>query len=194
MPVIRLSGRDKALDTLRNHLTELLFKELMGEATRKGPVVFEDPVAPGEIDVIVVWEAWRGLLPDDRTAVIREAYSRYSRTLDEGVYYSDLSKQPDFSMVPKVMSAIGATWNETVDQGLLSFSISPNVGPEEVDPDEVETIMLDSGAIETASGIHLRFPNARLASMVHARLMQEMPEAHWSINQEVGTVDDWSGR
>ena len=189
MAIIRVSGSDKAIDTLREHLTGLLFKEIMGEATRRGPVIFEDPLAPGEISVIVAWEAWRGLLPSDRSTVIREAYSRHSRTLENGVHDPDISKKPDSPVVPKVMAATGATWNEALDPVLLPYSIHPNVEPGEIDPDDLETVMLDAGALETPEGVHLRFPNHTLASLVHGRLMQQMPEARWSIRQ-VATIDD----
>ena len=65
MPVIRPTGRGEPLATVRDHLADLLVKELMGERSRRGPVVFELPTERlDKVDVIVVWEAFRGLPPD----------------------------------------------------------------------------------------------------------------------------------
>ena len=190
MPVIRPG---QALATLKTHLIDLLVKELMGRTTRDGPVIFEDPVGPGEINVIVVWEAWGRLSQDDRVAAIREAYSRYSRTLEKGTRHGVSSEEPDPPMVPKVLMTIGATWNEAVELNLLPFFIYSSFDPKDVDSLGVQAIMIDSGAIESPTGLQLRFPNDTLAREIQARLAEEMPEVRWYVGRDVQQADDWSG-
>jgi hypothetical protein len=191
VPVIRPG---QGIATLKTHLTDLLLKELMGRAIRGGPVIFEDPLAPGEITVLVVWEAWGTLSPEDRMEVIRKAYSRYSRALEKGLNALAPAEKPDDLMVPKLSMTIGATWNETVELNLLPYAIHPSFDPAKVSPDEVETIMFDAGAIESPAGVQLRFPNETLATEVQARLAEEMPEVQWNLAAEVVQLDDWSGR
>jgi hypothetical protein len=193
MPVIRPSGRSNIVDSFRVRLTALLFKELMGESVYQGPVVFEDPVGVDAINVIVVWEAWQGLAQDDRTSVIREAYARYSGALEQTVPYLDARDKPDLPMVPRLTMALGATGDEVEEHGLLPYSVRPNAGPEAFDADELERIMIEAGAIQTPTAIHLRFPSRVMATEAHARLAHEMPEARWSIHEETDPAEGWSG-
>lgn len=77
MPVIRTAGREEPLATVGEHLADLLVKELMGERSRTGPVIFELPSdRPDQVDVILVWEAWKSLPTDARSEVVSDAYGR----------------------------------------------------------------------------------------------------------------------
>ncbi len=193
MPVARPTGQTNVSASLKLRLIELLIKELMGETTNKGPVIFEDPSEPNGINVIVVWEAWDGLSQGDRASMIREAYARYARDLEQSVHDIDPTKRPVTPMVPIVTRAIGVTRKEVDENGLLPCSIVPEAGLDELDPDEVETLLLEAGAIQGPRGIQLRLPNVRMAKGVYARLMEEMPEAHWKIVEEAGLAEDRPG-
>ncbi len=93
MPVIRPAGREQPLATVREHLADLLVKELMGERSRMGPVIFELPTdQPDQVDVIVVWEAWKSLPTEARSEVVRDAYDRFARVLESSIHQIDPSK------------------------------------------------------------------------------------------------------
>jgi len=194
MPVIRPTGRGEPLATLRGHLAELLAQELLGERSRRGPVIFEIPAEPDKVDVLVIWEAWKSLPAVDRGAVIRDAYSRYKTTIEGSIHVIDPSKKVSTTLVPAVMMATGATPDEAITEGLLPCAVSANARAGEVDFEDVQLLMIDAGAIPTKTGLQLRFPDGRIAADVHARLVEEMPEAHWAIVEQLGTVDDWSHR
>ncbi len=86
MPVIRPAAREQPLATVREHLADLLVKELLGERSRMGPVIFELPTdQPDQVDVIVVWEAWKSLPTEVRSEVVRDAYNRFARVLESSI-------------------------------------------------------------------------------------------------------------
>jgi hypothetical protein len=52
---------------------------------------------------------------------------------------------------------------------------------DEANAEDVRLLMIELGAIWTPSGAQLRFPTRDMAVDVYDRLIQEMPEARWSI-------------
>jgi hypothetical protein len=195
MPVIRRSHTPNPFPELRGRLAELLAKELIGERVRDGPVIFE--VSTGrndEIDVIVIWEAWSSLPSDDRTTIIRDviqkAYDKHRREIERAIHYIDPDRKPSEPIVPRVSLAVGATLDEAIAQGLLPYSVRATAQVPGADPYATRQLMIESGGIETASGVELRFPDAELAAEAHARLMQQMPEAGWTIVDESAAFDD----
>jgi len=189
MPVIRPAGREQPLATVREHLADLLVKELMGERSRMGPVIFELPTdQPDQVDVIVVWEAWKSLPTEARSEVVRDAYERFARVLESSIHQIDPSK-PREPLVPTPASVTCATWENLTSFDLLPYKIQPTAGEDEVDPEDVRLLMIEAGAIWTPCGVQLRFPIKEMATGVCARLMKEMPEARWSIvESSFGTV------
>ncbi len=188
MPVIRPAGRGEPLATVRDHLADLLVKELLGERSRMGPVIFELPTEqPDSVDVIVVWEAWKSLPVNARSAVIRDAYSRFKKTLEASVHYIDPEK-PREQLVPVPASVIAVTWDDLTQTDILPYKIEPMARGNEADPEDIRLLMMDSGAIRTPFGVQLRFPTKEMAADVHARLMEEMPEAYWSIVETFGPI------
>lgn len=188
MPVIRPTGRGEPLATVRDHLADLLVKELLGERTRLGPVVFELPTEQQDsVDVIVVWEAWKSLPVNARSAVVRDAYSRFKKTLEASVPSIDHEK-PRGALAPVPASVIAVTWEDLAQTDILPYQIEPMARKNEADPEDIRLLMMDSGAIQTPFGIQLRFPTKEMAADVHARLMEEMPEAHWSLVETIGPI------
>ena len=181
MPVIRTTGREEPLATIREHLADLLVNELMGERSRMGPVIFELPTDQlQQVDVVVVWEAWKSLRPEARVAVVNDAYNRFERVLEASIHQVDPSK-PRPRLVPTPASITCVTWDDLINFDLLPYKIEPTAGQDQVDPDDVRLLMIDAGAIWTPFGVQLRFPTKEMATDVYARLMEEMPEARWSI-------------
>jgi len=181
MPVIRPTGREQPLATVREHLADLLVKELMGERSRMGPVIFELPTdQPDQVDVIAVWEAWKSLPTEARSEVVRDAYDRFARVLESSIHQIDPSK-PREPLVPTPASVTCATWEDLTTFDVLPYKVQPTAGEDEVDPEDVRLLMIEAGAIWTPSGVQLRFPTKEMATDVYARLMKEMPEARWSI-------------
>ena len=194
MPVIRATGRGESVANLRNQLSEALVKELRGDGTRNGPLIFEIPTGRNdEIDVVVVWEAWRSLTPGDRTDVIRRAYEQYGRELSDAVRSLDPTNTQRYPVGPRVAKiSIGTTWDQALADGILPYSIQPRVGSnDQIDLAFLRHLMIEAGAIERPEGVQLRFPDRKLASEAHARLCEQMPEAHWSIVEESGSPDSW---
>ena len=181
MPVIRPAGRKQPIATVRDHLTDLLVKELMGERSRMGPVIFELPTdQANQVDVIVVWEAWKSLPPEARSEVVRDAYQRFARVLESSLHQIDPNKPRDL-LVPTPASVTCATWDDLTTLDLLPYKIQPTAGEDAFDPEDARLLMTEVGAIWTPFGVQLRFPNKEMATDVYARLMMEMPEARWSI-------------
>jgi len=191
MPVIRPMGQGKPKAKLREVLIERLVAELMGEPTRDGPIIFERRSARGEIDPLVIWDAWKPVAPQDRTAIIRAAYKKHFNELSNAVYLIDPKRTDQGLDIPRVAEiAIGATWEEALAEGLLPYSIRPTREPENADRYVLCQLMRESGGVETDDGIELRLPDTELATEALARLMQTLPEYGWEIVEEAGVSYD----
>ncbi|MGA2703914.1 MAG: hypothetical protein ABSH35_22800 [Isosphaeraceae bacterium] len=153
----------------------------MGERSRMGPVIFELPTdQANQVDVIVVWEAWKSLPLEARSQVVRDAYQRFARVLESSLHQIDPNKPRDL-LVPTPASVTCATWDDLTTLDLLPYKIQPTAGEDAFDPEDARLLMTEVGAIWTPFGVQLRFPNKEMATDVYARLMTEMPEARWSI-------------
>ena len=63
-------------------------------------VIFKLPTdQPDQVDVIVVWEAWKSLPTEARSEVVRDAYDRFARVLESSIHQIDPSK-PREPLVP----------------------------------------------------------------------------------------------
>ena len=103
MPVIRSSGQLQA-EISRDTLVEQLTKELIGEAQAQGPLIFEVPIANNDtFHVIVVWDAWEGVSPEDRSSIILDAYKK-----------RDEVKEDEDPMAPRITLVIGATVDQAI--------------------------------------------------------------------------------
>lgn len=171
MPVIRGQTQASAVsEDQRNKLADQLTRELRGEKTSEGPVVFEIPLdAQGSrTDVLVVWDAWKPLGSNDRSRMILNAYAG-----------SDLS----------ISQALGVTHQEAIEQQVLPYAVLPMIRRGEVDENELRQAMLAEGGIPFGNGkVDLRFPTMPLAEQAHRRLTDIIPRGYWSIVQTVGYV------
>ena len=128
MPVIRLTTAAPAFRReQRQALLDQLSRELAGQATEKGPVVFEVPLDQTvKMDVLVVWEAWKDVLPhpqvnlesqligEQRRQRLAEAVGALStlqrRCLDlrfEGLLYREIAEILDVTV-----RTVGRDWDK----------------------------------------------------------------------------------
>jgi hypothetical protein len=182
MPVIRPAGRTEPLASVRDHLADLLVKELMGERTRGGPVIFELPSEQiNKVHVIVCWEEWKNLPIEARKAVVRDAYARFARVLETSIPNIDVG-QPKEPLAPVPASVNAITWEDLATSDPLPYRIMPTAEARDEDDEEFfRLLMIERGAIWTPFGPQLRLPNKEMAAQVHALLIAEAPEAQWSI-------------
>jgi quinol monooxygenase YgiN len=105
MPVIRFTPTATVFRREeRDAMIAQLAKELAGETTEQGPVVFEIPLEGTEkFDALVVWEKWKDISSPIRSEIILAAYKEKK----------ELVAQP-----------LGVTYKEAVDQNLLPYSRS----------------------------------------------------------------------
>lgn len=178
MPVIRSSKQASYAASVKELLIDQLVKELLQEGTREGPVIFEIPTQdPRMIDVIVVWDSWKGIPPAERMEIIREAYSRYAGSLEESLRGVDMPAER--RALPTVAIPIGATVVEAVNDNLLPYRII-GTGRDKV---LVRQAMIEEGAIEIpglTDGYVLSFPTKLLADEVYDRLLKTYPSGHWA--------------
>ena len=164
MPVIRGRAQVSIITAdQRRTVAESLARELTGEQTEGGPVIFEIPFEQrDQVDVLVVWEAWKPFNSTDRSNMILEAY--------EG------------SKV-RIAHALGVTYQEAIEQQVLPYAVTPMIRPGEIDEEAVKKAMLAEGGFALANGkIDLRFPTMSLAEEAHRRLADDLPKASRQIN------------
>ena len=162
MPVIR--------DTIplsherRSRLLDELEKAVAGSGPLGNPVIFESALPGSRCDVLVVWEGWQGVGPDERTDIITAAYGERS---------------------PKIVQAMGVTYDEAVRDHLLPYVIQPCAREGEADFDQLREAMLAEGAIAFGEGkVDLRFPSMRMAEAAFERLRAKLPQGYWSLARE----------
>jgi hypothetical protein len=140
---------------------------LLAGASKGQPLVFVNRIGTsGALNVTVVWQAWSDLGHQARSDIIVDAYRRMG--------------------VEKIPIALGLTFEEAISSGLLPFSIVPLV--RESDPisrDSIRTALLHEGAVETSSGLVLRFADSGQAQEAYRRLIQSVSGPYWSIVHEL---------
>jgi len=170
MPVIRGQAQVSVVTAeQRQKAAEQLGKELAGEQTPGGPVIFEIPFEEQDrIDVLVVWDAWGPFTPTDRSNMILEAYR---------------------STKIEVAQALGVTYNEAIEQQVLPYAVVPMIRRGEISETDVKKAMLAEGGFALENDkVDLRFPTMSLAEQAHKRLADALPKGYWSIVQTVGYI------
>ncbi len=124
--------------------------------------MFEIPLAqPDQFDVMIVWNEWEGVRSEDRTQLIKEAYK---------------DKADDLAL------ALGVTYNEAIEQGVLPFRVRLRFGPQpKFTEEEVRTAVLSVGGFPRPDGIELRFPTRTTAEEAVQQLNQLLPGMDWVV-------------
>jgi hypothetical protein len=170
MPVIRGEPTTTALsEDRRTVLLQQLTDERSGKSIENGPVIFEIPLeGSSKMDVMVVWEVFKDLHAEDRTALILEAYQEQKNVISQ---------------------ALGVTYAEALDQQLLPYAVLPMSRPGEADAAELRKRMLEQGGICIAGEkVDLRFPTMAMAEAAHRKLSKQLPNGYWSIVQTVAPI------
>jgi len=163
MPLIR--GELVRLPKDRHLQLVAELRKAIEEPSPIGPAIFEIPFAGTRYDILVVWEQWEDVQPDERSEVIFEAYSGRS---------------------VEIAQAMGVTYQEAMQDHLLPYQIEPRPRPGEVAPAELRAAMLGEGAISVGKErLELRFPTRRMANAAYERLETKAPAGRWSF-----VVDD----
>jgi hypothetical protein len=184
MPVIRprrpqwtaAESREYFVDQLTRELRDEAAKTSPGEDTRTRPVIFEIPINRDQssIHVIVVWDWWEGVSPEDRTAIITEAYERF-----------DESGNLNEPIAPRITVAIGATPADVNQLGLLPYRVEPVIMHGETkDIEKVWKAMWEEGAIAGTDRPILAFPTRQMADDAYDRLKEKLPEMGWYQREE----------
>ena len=171
MPVIKLTVTGTVFKREdRQAMIAQLAKELAGQTTENGPVIFEIPLSDGEkIDVLVVWEKWKDIPSQTRSDVILAAYG----------------KQKD-----KIAQPLGVTYKEAIEQNLLPYAVVSMTSRDQLPVAKLKAVMKKYGAFILEDGnVDLRFPTMEMARQVHQKLVDEMPKGYWSIKYSVGPVE-----
>jgi hypothetical protein len=165
MPVIRgRSNLTKLPDDRKASLLNRLVAERQGEPAPDGPVIFEIPLdEPRKLDVMVVWDEWEGVRSEDRTELIREAYTDKADIL---------------------ILALGVTYKEAIEQGLLPFRVRLRFGPQpNFSEEDLRMAYLSVGGFPGSEGIfELRFPTQAIAEEAVQQLKQRLPGSQWVVN------------
>jgi len=180
MPVIRVDTTTTTTTLAPNRRQSLLAKlqgEIKGPGAPGGPVIFEIPEGTETIDVLVVWEDedWAKSRSEERTALIRDAYT---------------------DMPERVIQALGATYDEALQQELLPYAVVSQFEHEKMRllafrdrADEVlrriRTAKREQGGFDLPNGnVELRFPTREMADQAQIALLQKHCELNWRVVPE----------
>jgi len=173
MPVIRQTATGLVLKSEdRAALTAQLAEELAGNATEDGPVIFEIPVSEGKkIDVVVVWEKWKEKAVPSQTR-------------------SDIILAANGKKQNKIAQPLGVTYREAMEQNLLPDAVVPMTRKNEVPTEQLKHVMKQHGGfVLEEDKVDLRFPTLEMAQDAHAKLVDELPKAYWSIVHSIGPME-----
>jgi hypothetical protein len=180
MPVIRIdteATRKPLPRERRDSLLARLKDEWSGKSVADGPVVFEIPLAPNSIDVLVVWNEWAGVCSEDRANLIEEAYG-------DGH--------------PYISQALGVTYEEAMQQDLLPYAVvsffedakarilafRADEGKKLAD---IVAAKRENGGIVLPDGkVDLRLPNRAMADNAVRKLVanEKYGDLRWSVSTD----------
>lgn len=166
----------ESLVSPRKDLVKRLIDELSDSSNSAQPQILEKEFPNGNLRVIVVWDAWNGLLMEHRTAIIHEAYSR--------IFHAEIAL------------ANGLTVPEAHAAGFLPFHIVAGVrDTDDVTVEQCRQLMINQGAsiLRGAESPELRFESREDADECVHRLKQACPESSpvWIVLEDVGPIEDW---
>jgi hypothetical protein len=150
---------------------EELAGELRSPKQRGQPMVLEEPLLTGLIQVQVLWDKFQGMNDEDRIDLILSAFERA-----EGKSYRD-----------KIVSAVGYTVPEADDFGLLPYKVWPaDQNDKRARHEQYWQAMLDEGAFENDEDqLELCFRTPEEANEAKERLESRIPGSRWAILKEV---------
>jgi hypothetical protein len=164
-------------------LVTRLVDELQHDRKSGQPLIDEQSFPNGNIRVAVIWDEWDRLPHEDRTKTILQAYEQA-----EGRDYRE-----------RIALASGLTVPEAHAAGMLPFELFPALRKDDpVTMEQCREAMIAEGASKLfgVNILKLLFATLDEAEAGRRRLAERLPgsEQVWVVTQDVGTVEDWSGR
>jgi hypothetical protein len=178
MPVIRADSLRDPTTSVRETITSRLVEELLGSGgLADPPLIFEVPSAdPGEVDVTVVWNAWKVVPADQRPEIIAEAYRRFAAVVDENTTPSRPGQSKQITL-PRASRSIGVTEEESRRIGALPFGLRAIPGV--LDADRLTLLrsaFRDLGAPRGGRSLELVVPTAEMRDAALTKLRQAFPD------------------
>jgi hypothetical protein len=138
---------------------------------QREPLISENQIAQTKsIHVVVIWDAWKGLSPSERSKVILDAYARAKRARGA-----------------TITVAMGLTNEEALRMGFLPYSIvTTRRQGDKASLDDLAKAMHGAGGIvvKIGSSVQLRFATLEQAEDAYRHLSQKVPGPYWAIVQE----------
>jgi hypothetical protein len=152
-----------------------LVQEFSASSTRLQPIILEEQVpATKSRHVHVIWDAWKDLTDEQRSAVIVDAYAE--------------AEGPEAAA--EITIAEGVTPPEALALGLLPLKVVPARKRHDPIPLDAYQAAVAAEARNTLLGPkakELRFARVEDAEQAVTRLRQALPGSSWSVVQEVAT-------
>lgn len=177
MPRKRISPEAR-IGSVNKKLAEELAAELKSDREFGQPIIYEHVFRTDKVSVTVIWDAWRDVALQERSATILCAYE-----MAEGPESRD-----------RIVLASGLTVPEAHAAGMLPFQIIAALRKgDPVAYDQVHQAMLDEGGsmLFHRNRPQLRFATGEEAEAARQRLIQRYPgsEDVWIIDREIVAQD-----
>ncbi|MCI0637726.1 MAG: hypothetical protein L0Y72_08850 [Gemmataceae bacterium] len=155
-------------------LVKRLVQELKSPGNDVQPLILEQFIeGTGSRHVHVIWDDWQGLIDEQRSAVIEEAYAQA-----EGA-----------KAASEITLASGVTPDEALVLGLLPFKVVPTRKRHEAKPPMADyKKAMKAESRRTVLGDRseeLRYPRVEDAEAAISRLGKALPGSEWTVVQEV---------
>lgn len=167
-------GPESRIGSVKKELAEELATELKSNRESGQPVIYEHVFRTGKVRVIVIWDKWRDVPLQERSATILRAYE-----MAEGPESHD-----------RIALASGLTVPEAHAAGMLPFQIIAALRKgDPVTYDQARQAMLDEGGSRFfhPQRVQLRFATEEEAEAARQRLIQQFPGSDdvWIIEREI---------
>ncbi len=154
-------------------LTETLAQRLADELSSPGdqtqPLIIERHIrGTRSRHIWVIWDRWRDLNGEERTAVIADAYA----------------KAEGFDAADDISIALGVLPEEAVALGALPWIVLPAYPPHSGQTDYIQAEMQEARNTVLESSSPLRYPSEEEANLAIKRLRQGLPASSWVVAHE----------
>jgi hypothetical protein len=156
-----------------DRLVKKLLPEFAAASTSRQPLILEERVPETHSrHVHVIWDAWKDLPDEQRSAIIVDAYRQAEG--DEAA--------------AEVTIAEGVTAHEALALGLLPFKVVPaRKRNDPTSPEDYRQAMEAEGrhTLLGPRAKELRYARLEDAEQAHGRLKQALPGSSWTVIQEL---------
>lgn len=177
MPRVRMNFDDSPRP-VAGELVDKLVDELKSDRQAGQPFIYEYQFSTGKVRVLVVWDEWKDLSLEKRTAVILRAYDKAG---EEGIRAN-------------IALASGVTVPEATAAGMLPYRVFPALRTtDDVTPQECREALLTEGATKLFGTdlVQLRLATQDQADECVKRLIARLPKSAdvWLVTKELAIPD-----